>query len=141
MHISGRQPLEASLICFVAAQSVLFTYRPSFPPTVLCLPFLAIHISIFIYLYLLQSKRGNADSMSRAPALRTFITYEFSYMSTLKARSGKDVSERKYGSANCFDLFASLFCTGGLLSVLTVENDTAFSRRAGWKEGIFVLAL
>lgn len=47
MHISGRQPLEASLICFVAAQSVL-----SRTDQVSLLQSFARLSLLYIYLYL-----------------------------------------------------------------------------------------
>lgn len=56
MHISGRQPLEASfvLFCCAAICPLLLHQISSLRPFVRL--FLAIHISILIYLYLCNQK-------------------------------------------------------------------------------------
>lgn len=101
MHISGRQPLEASLFCFVLLRRNLsFAFAPHSRSFVLVS---LLYIYQYLYICTLANKRGNADPISRAPALRTFLGI-FIHVHAQGA-VGKDVGERKYGFADGFWFF------------------------------------
>lgn len=138
MHISERQPLEAKWVCYVTAQSVLH-FRTRFPPYS---PLSVFPCYTYTYTYIfvpLQTKGATLNPISRAPASRTFVTSVFSHMSTLGALSGRLSVSGSSGLPIIWVFFTSFVVMGGLLSILMVEIDTAFSRH-GWVEFFFFLS-
>lgn len=139
MHISERQPLEAQWFCCVTAQSVLH-FRTRFP---LYSPLSVFPCYTYTYTYIsvpLQTKGATLNPISRAPASRTFVTRVFPYMSTLRALSGRLSVSGSSGLPTILVFLTGFVVMGGLLSILTVEIDTAFSRH-GWVEVFFFFCL